>query len=489
MNDLQSTAGEAPRTPLTKTRALSLLALIILLVEVIPLAYNFVTPALGEISAHFQTSNVGWVITIVTLVLAAATPVVGKLGDIYGKKKMMLVSAGIFAGGSLVAAIAPTFEIFLLGRGLQGAGMAILVLAYGLIRDIMPPNMIPVAVGFIATGMGASTILGPVIGGYLIDHFGYTGVFWAQLIHVLVAAAAVAFLVPESALRTPSKLDIVGALILGFGAFVLLFGIGNAGKWGYTSLETIVCVGGGAAILIAWVFYERRPAEPLIDIELLKRPAVAKTMAASSFVQFVLVSHSMLIPMFVMTDPDLGFGYGFGATALAVAVYTVPTGVVSMISGPVSGHFSKKYGPAPMLVLGGIGLAAGSVLLATFHDSAWELVLGQMVIGFGLGTASATLPNLIMRTVPAQTQGIAGGMLNLSGAMGSALGSQLMIAILAVPGVVLIGHTSQYQESGYVYAFLSLAVFGAAAAVMGVLLSRSQVADVKESGHAMSVGH
>ncbi|NMM83850.1 MFS transporter [Rhodococcus sp. SRB_17] len=485
MNHLQSTAGEADRAPLTKTRALSLLAVVILLVEVIPLAYNFVTPALGEISAHFATSNVGWVITIVTLVLAAATPVVGKLGDIYGKKKMMVVSAGVFAVGSLIAAIAPTFEIFLLGRGLQGAGMAILVLAYGLIRDIMPPSLIPVAVGFVATGMGASTILGPIIGGSLIDHFGYTGVFWAQLIHVIVAGAAVAFLVPETTLRTPAKLDVVGALILGLGAFVLLFGIGKAADWGYTSMEAIVTVGGGIAILIGWVFYERRPAEPLIDIDLLKLPAVAKTMAASGFVQFVLVSHSMLIPMFVMTDPDLGFGYGFGASALAVAVYTVPTGVVSMISGPVSGHFSKKYGPAPMLVLGGIGLALGSVLLATFHDSAWELVLGQMVMGFGLGTASATLPNLMIRTVPAETQGIAGGMLNLSGSMGSALGSQLMIAILAVPGVMLVGHASQYQESGYVYAFLTLSVIGAGAAVMGVLLTRAQAVETKNADESV----
>ncbi|MDI9919165.1 hypothetical protein [Rhodococcus sp. IEGM 1379] len=183
---------------------------------------------------------------------------------------------------------------------------------------------------------------------------------------------------------------------------------------GYSSLETIVSVGGGIAILIGWVFYERRPAEPLIDIDLLKLHAVAKTMAASGFVQFVLVSRSMLISMFVMPDPDLGFE---------------------------------------------------------------------------LGTASATLPNLMMRTVPAETQGIAGGMLNLSGSMGSALGSQLMIAIRAVPGVMLVGHASQYQESGYVYVFLTLSVIGAAAAAMGVLLTRAKAVDAEPSKDSVSVGH
>lgn len=192
MHNMPLSPGEAERAPLSRGKSFALLALIILLVEVIPLAYNFVTPALPEIAKHFGTANVGWVITIVTLVLAASTPLVGKLGDIYGKKRMMLVSAAVFGAGSLLGALAPNFELFLVGRGLQGAGMAILVLAYGLIRDILPPSIIPVAVGFVATGMGASTILGPIIGGYLIDHFGYTGVFWAQLLHVAVVGIAVA---------------------------------------------------------------------------------------------------------------------------------------------------------------------------------------------------------------------------------------------------------------------------------------------------------
>lgn len=475
MQNIALVPGEAERVPLSHRTSYTYLALIILLVEVIPLAYNFVTPALPSISQHFDTANVGWVITIVTLMLAASTPLVGKLGDIYGKKRMMLVSGGVFAAGSLLCALAPNFELFLAGRGLQGAGMAILVLAFGLIRDILPKSIIPVAIGFVATGMGASTILGPVIGGYLIDTFGYTGVFWAQLVHVVVAGAVIAFVVPESTLRTPSKLDIAGAVLLGIGAFVVLFGIGKAGTWGYTSAQTLLCVGGGLAIIAAWLFYERRPAEPLIDLKLLREGPIAKTLLASAFVQFVLVSHSMLIPMFVMTSPDLGLGYGFGVSALAVAIYTVPTGVVSMIAGPFAGYFTRRIGPAPVLIFGGVALAAGALLLAILHDSTAQILIGQTVLGLGLGSASATLPNLIIRTVPARSQGIAGGMMNLSGSLGSALGSQIMITILAVPGVVLVGRAAQYAEQGFVYAFFTLAAVGAMAAVMGVLLTRNKI--------------
>jgi MFS family permease len=183
----------------------------------------------------------------------------------------------------------------------------------------------------------------------------------------------------------------------------------------------------------------------------------------------------MLIPMFVMTDPDLGLGYGFGATALAVAIYTVPTGVVSMIAGPVGGYFTRRIGPAPVLVFGGFALALGSFLLATLHDSTLQLMFGQLVIGLGLGSASATLPNLIMRTVPAETQGIAGGMLNLSGSLGSAIGSQVMITILAIPGVMLVGRASHFPEQGFVYAFFTLAVAGVLAGVMGLLLTRNRI--------------
>ena len=473
MNLLPLSSGEAERAPLSRQKSLALLAVIILLVEVIPLAYNFVTPALPEIGQHFATTEVGWVITIVTLLLGAATPIVGKIGDIYGKKRVMLVWSVIFGAGALLAAVAPNFPLFLVGRGMQGVGMAILVLAYGLIRDIMPGNMIPVAVGFVATGMGASTILGPIIGGYLIDHFGYTGVFWAQLIHVAVAGIAFAILVPESTLRTKSRLDVVGAAILAVGAFVVLFGLGKMNAWGYTSPKTLLCIGAGAAILAGWLYYERKPQEPLIDLDLLLHAPVAKALAGSAFVQFVLISHSMLIPMMVMTKADLGLGYGFGATALGVAFYTVPTGVASMIAGPVSGHLSKRFGPAPMLAFGGFFLAVGSILIAVMHDTTPQLLVGQFVMGLGLGSASASLPNLIMRTVPAEDQGIGGGMLNLAGSMGSAIGSQVMLSILAIPGLILMGSYGLYPEKGFVYAFLALAVAGALAGVMGVQLLRN----------------
>ena len=146
-----------------------------------------------------------------------------------------------------------------------------------------------------------------------------------------------------------------------------------------------------------------------------------------------------------------------------------------MIAGPVGGYFTRRIGPAPVLVFGGASLSLGSVLLATLHDSTAQMMFGQLVIGLGLGSASATLPNLIMRTVPAQTQGIAGGMLNLSGSLGSAIGSQVMIAIVAIPGVVLVGRAAQYSERGFVYAFFTLAVAGLLASVMGLLLTRNKI--------------
>ena len=450
-----------------------------------------------EIAGHFQTTAVGWVITLVTLVLAATTPIMGKLGDIYGKKLVMLSASAVFAVGCLIAAVAPSFELFLVGRGLQGAGMGILVLAYGLIRDVLPRELVPVAVGFIATGMGASTILGPVIGGYLIDHFGYASVFWAQLAHVTVAGVLVALLVPESTLRTKSRLDVVGALILAVGAFVLLFGIGKASTWGFADVRTLGTVLGGAAILAAWLLYERRPAEPLVDLELLLHRPVAKTLTASALVQFVLISHSMLIPMFVMTDRSLDLGYGFGRTALGVALFTIPTGIASMIAGPVGGYLSRRTGPALVLVAGAGALAVGSAMLAFMHDTTGQLIAGQIVMGLGLGAASSALPNLIMGTVPATSQGIAAACSTCSGRW--AARSAASWPSRSSPSQACWWPPSKmpmYLETGYVYAFGALAVAGALAAVVGLSLhtNRTQSAPgssalVDEPAQPVAIGH
>lgn len=465
MNQIPMPTGEAERPPLSRGRSVLLLLVIVLLVEIVPLTYTLVTPALTQIAEEFSTTQVAWVITLTTLVGAAATPVVGKLGDVHGKKRVLLAVAVVFVVSSLLAALAPDFPLLLTGRALQGIGLPVMVLAYGLVRDIFRPKLVAVALGLVSTGMGISAVIGPVVGGYLIDHFGYTGLFWFQVVHALIALTLVAVLLPESALRARARLDWAGAGLLSLGATVLLLGLSESKDWGFTSGRTLVCVIGGVVVLAVWLTHERRLPEPLIDLALLKQRPVAMALTASAVVQIAFVGQSMLVPMLVMMPESAGLGYGFGSSALGVARFMLPLGIVAMISGPLAGHASRRFGARPALMFGGVAVAGGAVLLAVRHDTVPQMMIAMVVFGIGLGTSSSALPNLLVQHVPAQVQGIAGGMLNLTGSLGSAFGTQMLVVILAAPGVVTAGRSTMYPESGFVAAFLTMAAVGLCAAI------------------------
>ncbi|GAA4874158.1 MFS transporter [Saccharopolyspora cebuensis] len=468
--------GEALRPDRSRAHHAATVALLVLLVEITGLTYTMVTPALPLIAATFRTPHVAWTITAVTLVGAVAFALCGKLGDLFGKKKVALVCAGVFAAGSVVSALADSFAVLIAGRALQGVGPAVLTLTYGLVRDVLPRSLIPIALGFLGTGMGASAIFGPVLSGVLVEGFGFRGIFWFQVLYVVVIGALVLLLVPESSLRSRAHLDWVGALLLGAGTLALLAALSGAEAAGWSSPGVLGGIALGVALLATWFRHERRTAEPLVDFALLRQRRVALTLVASFWVQFTLVSASMLVPLLVMTPA--GTGYGFSASPLEVAVFMAASGVAGMIAGPISGAVARRRGPRLTLVVGGASLATGSAVLAVLPGAElsalpgaelWVLV-GHFIIGIGIGTCTASLPNLITVSVPAGAQGISGGMLNLLGSLGSSLGSQLAVVLLLVPAATYAGDRVVYGQSGFVLAFAACAGAGALALVSAIAM-------------------
>lgn len=466
-----SPTGEAERDAMGRSRAFGLLALIILLVEAVPLAYTFVMPALTDIAVHYRTSNVAWAITVLTLSGAVFTPLIGKLGDMQGKKRWTLIAATAFVAGCVLSAAAPSFALFLLGRALQGAGLPMLALAYGLIRDLLPRDLISTALGFVATGMGASAVAGPFAGGYLIDRFGYAGVFWFLGAYTVLVAVALALVLPESRIRVNATLDLVGVVLLTAGASLTTLGAGETHAWGVGSLKTLGCVVGGLAMLVGWYRHERVPRDPLMDLQLLTKVPVALTLAGSFFIQFTFGSHAMLMPMFAMVKPEAGLGYGWGLSALGVSRITVFTGVVGMLAGPLAGRYCRWGNPGFMLALGGFAMTAACALFAVSHTGIGMAILCAAIFGVGVGVGSAALPNLLVRHVPAQSQGIAGGTMNEIGTIGSALGTQVTIAVLSAPGVARLRGAPVYDAHGYVNAFWTLSATGLLAAAAGLAIA------------------
>ncbi|MEV0698749.1 MFS transporter [Saccharopolyspora sp. NPDC050389] len=455
--------GESTRQQRSTAQNYAIIALLVLLVEITGLTYTMVTPVLSNIAAAYRSPDISWIITAVTLVGAIAFAVCGKLGDIYGKKKVALACTAVFSAGTALAATAPVFPLMIAGRALQGFGLAVLSLAYGLVRDVLPRRLIPIALGFIGTGMGASTIIGPFISGILLGAFSFRGIFWFQLCYAVVVGLLVWRLVPESGLRAKVGVDWIGATLLGLGALAFLTGVGMAKKAGWGSVPTLAGIIAGVLLIAGWLAYERRASDPLVHIDLLARRRVGLPLIANACVQFALVGNSMLVPMFVMSSPEGGFG--FGASAFEVAGFLAATGVSAMVAGPVSGLVSRRFGPRTGMAFGASALTIGATLIALAHDTAGIVLLSQLIFGVGIGATTASLPNIIMHAVPANVQGVSGGMLNLMGSFGSSLGSQVLVVLLLLPGATYLGSEVHYAESGFVLAFLATAVCGAIALV------------------------
>ncbi|RKT86990.1 Major Facilitator Superfamily protein [Saccharopolyspora antimicrobica] len=453
--------GESVRQDRSTAQNCAIVALLVLLVEITGLTYTMVTPALSEIAAAYRSPDISWIVTAVTLVGAIAFAVCGKLGDIYGKKAIALVCTAVFAVGTALCATAPVLPLLIAGRALQGFGLAVLSLAYGLVRDVLPKRLIPIALGFIGTGMGASAIIGPVISGLLVEPFTFRGIFWFQFGYAIVVGLLVWRFVPESGLRARAGVDWIGASLLGFGALAFLFGVGTIKSAGWLSVPVLGGIGAGVLLIAGWFRYERRAADPLVRIDLLAQRRVGLPLLANACVQFALVGNSMLVPMFVMSAPEGGFG--FGATALEVAGFLAASGVSAMVAGPVSGLISRRFGPRAGMTFGASALVTGAALIAFVHDTATAVLLAQLVFGIGIGSASAALPNVLVHAVPADVQGVSGGMLNLVGSFGSSIGSQVLIVLLLLPG-------AHYTETGFVLAFLATAACGAIALTSALLV-------------------
>src|SRR3954465_9516592 len=240
------------------------------------LAQTTLIPALGDLKTELGTdaSGVAWTLTGYLVAAAVFTPLFGRLGDMFGKRRMLVLSLGAFAGGSVVSALGNTLEIVVLGRVLQGIGGGIFPLCFGIIRDEFPREKVGTSIGLISATLGIGGGLGLVIGGVLVDHAGYHWIFWLSAAMSAVAAVLIELFIPESPVRTPGRVDVRGAAVLGVGLVLPMIAIARANQWGWLAGRTLLLIGAGLAILVFWVWLERRTPEPLADVSTLAEPPV-----------------------------------------------------------------------------------------------------------------------------------------------------------------------------------------------------------------------
>jgi len=395
-----------------------------------------VVPALPAIERDLGTgpAGVSWLISAFLLSTAVATPVLGRLGDMYGKQRVLVVVLAVFAAGSALGALATSLPTLIAARAIQGLGGAIFPLAFAISRDALPTGRLPLAIGLLSGSFGVGGGVGVVVSGVIVDHLSWHGIFWLGIAMPLIAIAGVRLTVPPSPARVPVQLDWVGALLLGGWLLPPLLAVSRAQAWGWGSPGVVALLAAGLLTLAAWVRWELGRREPLIDVRLLSNRVVWTVNAIALAVGFMMYATSYLVPQLVQADPATA-GFGFDASTTAAAMFLLPAMLAGLVCGPLSGLLSSRLGSKRPLLLGVAVTAVGQAVLAFAHDEPWQVHAGTLLAyGVGLTFALTAMSSLIVGGVPQEQTGEASGMNTMVRTVGGSIGSQVVTAIVIAGG-------------------------------------------------------
>ncbi|WP_430330921.1 MFS transporter [Rhodococcus sp. ACT016] len=479
--DTRTTGPDEPAdTGWTPRVLLSLLSMGLLL-ELLSISYMLISIALPDISAHYQTTQGAWLLTAFLLLGAVASPLIGKLADTYGKRKLLMVCIALAAVGAFISAIAPTFGVLVVGRALTGMLNPCLFLVYTLIRDVFPKRTVAMSVSVVISGMGLVAIPAPFLAGWLIDNFGFRSMFWFTLICLAVLAPMILLTTSESNMRLRSRLDVFGAILLGTGIGGVLVGVSFGPDWGWTAPNTLAYLIGGAVLLAAWIVSARRIEQPLIDLRLLTNRPVALTTLTSGLVYGVSAVFTIILPFMAMTPAELGLGYGFGVDAEGFALFQAPFGAATVLGGVVVGWVVGRVGPRVTMITGLALMTVGTAATALSHDSKASIVVFGLIAGLGTGLGYASTPNLLLATVPQPLQATAGALASVSQNILPAVLPVIAFSVLNSHIAMVLDGQAFYSDTGITIGFFIAAATAAVAIVTALALPRKaeQQADLQ----------
>jgi EmrB/QacA subfamily drug resistance transporter len=427
------------------------------------LLQSLVAPALLTIQEDLHTTTAGaaWILTAYLLSASVMTPIAGRLGDMYGKKRTMVIVLVILAFGTLLAALATSIGVMIVARVIQGAGGAVFPLSFSIIRDEFPPLRVPHGIALISAIMGIGGGLGIVLAGPIVEHLTYHWLFWLPLGAVIVATIGIVVFVPESPVKTRGRIDPLGAVLLAAWLVALLVPVSQGPSWGWTSPRTLFLFAAAAVLIPVWVWAESRSRAPLVDMQMMRRRGVWTTNLAALVLGFGMFASFVLVPEFVELPASDGFG--FGASVTEAGIFLVPATLGMLIAGPIAGRLSSTVGSRVPLILGALFSCLGFTVLTLAHSRRFEIYVAMLVMGIGIGFAFASMANLIVESVPAHQTGVATGMNTIVRSIGGAIGSQVSAGIVTAT----LAANGDPTERGFTIAFAA----AAGALVIGIVVA------------------
>ncbi len=454
-----------PLVSAVPARAISTAGIVVLGFAALDLGLELaiVLPALPALAIHFDASltSVVWLATGFLLASAVAVPLVSRLGDVHGKKRMLVLSLGAFAVGSLVCALTDSIGLAIVGRVIQGLGAAVAPLTYALLRDTVDPKVLPRAIGAVVGAASIGGAIGFLLSGVLVDNFTAAAVFWFLFAVAAVLGAGVLALVPESMVRATVPIDLGGAAFLGSGLVALLLAISKGSAWGWTSGRIVAIFAAAAVLLALFALVESRARQPLVDLRLVVTRPFANANLCAFLFGYSFFLTLLLVPQIAASPEASGYGLGFSTSRIGLIL--LPTGLAALVGGWAAGRTIDRLGPRTLVAVGSVLGISGYVSLALAHTTAFALATGSAVVGLAIGMIMTSIFAVVVQSAETDKTAIALAVNVIGRTTAVAIGAQVTFAIITQAG--LVGPFP--AESGYTQAF----VMGAAGAGLALLAS------------------
>ncbi len=457
----------APKTMETFDQAYAYRVMLLLagIVMVVLYVEGMLTPSLPTIQAefHVDTAQVTLIISAYAIAGVASSPVIGKLGDILGKRKVLMGTMLAYAAAVSVTGFSPNFTFMVAARTIQGIGLTILPLGMALVREEFPREMVPRAQGILSAMFGIGFAISLPIGSWVSQNYGWRDTYHSAIPIVLLLTIGVFLLVRESSYRRPNaRVDYGGALLIGFSLAGIVAALSQGQAWGWGSTLTLSFAAAGVLLLVPFILWERRwtqlGREPIVDPRLLRERNVAVTNTVVT-----VAGLGMYMALFALIyrfefPPISG---GFSQNILQAGIDIVPLALSMLVIAVIASVLVSRTGVKP-LALGGAILTAIGFFLVAGATSLLQVLLYETVVGAGIALLNASIINMLVLTVDPKDMGQATAMNNVFRNLGGSVGAPIVGALLAayvvtVPGGPLAGTTLPSLQA-FQYAFWIAAV-------------------------------